>query len=333
MIKVGIIGCGNMGSMHAACYEALGVPVTAVADLRPEYAQKIAGKCGAEIYETGMALIERADVSAVDICLPTDLHVSHAVAAMRKGLDVFVEKPVCIREDEMEEIQRVKKETGRRIQVGQVLRFWPEYVWLKAAADSGRFGRIQCGEFRRLSPLPIWSYEGWLLNPERSGGAAIDMHVHDVDFVRYLLGEPDTVKAQAYRDESGLIGQIYVTYGYGRDVGICIQGGWNFPRSFPFTADFCVKFEKATVALAGGALTVYPEGGEAYRPEISEELSGENDTGGNISSLGAYYSEPKFFIEGLRGEHALDVATVEEAIRSVRLVKKGVEAAGGLIVK
>ncbi len=333
MMKVGIIGCGVMGSMHAACYEALGVQIAAVADPRAEFAEKIAGTSGAKIYETGMALIEGADVCAVDVCLPTDLHVRHAVAAMRKGLDVFVEKPVCIREDEMEELLMVKKETGRRIQVGQVLRFWPEYVWLKAAADSGRFGRIQCGEFRRLSPLPTWSYEGWLLKPERSGGAAIDMHVHDVDFVRYLMGEPDTVQAQAYRDESGLIGQIYVTYGYGRDVGICIQGGWNFPKSFPFTADFCVKFEKATVALAGGALTVYPEGGDAFRPDLLEDLPGDHDAGGNITSLGAYYRELKFFIEGLRGEHPLDVATVEEAVKSVRLVKKGVEAAGGLIVK
>jgi len=333
MIKVGIIGCGVMGSMHAACYQALGIQVTAVADPRAEYAERIAGKFGARIFETGMALIEQADVSAVDICLPTDLHVCHAVAAMRNGLDVFVEKPVCIREDEMEEILKVKNETGRQVQVGQVVRFFPKYVWLKEAADSGRFGRVLCGSFRRLSPLPTWSSEGWLHKPERSGGAAIDLHVHDVDFVRYLMGEPDTVRAQAYRDESGLIQQIYVLYGYGRDVAISIVGGWNYPQSFPFTADFSVKFEKATVVLNGDALTVYPDGGEAYRPELRVDTAENNDVGGNISSLGGYYSELKYFTEGLRGEHALEIATVEEAVRSVRLVKKGVESAGGLVNK
>ena len=195
MSKVGIIGCGFMGSMHAACYQALGVQIAAVADPRREYAEKIAEKCGCEIYETGMELIDGADVDAVDICLPTDLHVRHAVAAMRKGLNVFVEKPVCMREEEMEEILRVKQETGRLVQVGQVIRFWSEYVWLKEAADSGCFGRVLCGEFRRLSPYPTWASEGWLHKPERSGGVAIDMHVHDVDYVRYLMGEPDTVRA------------------------------------------------------------------------------------------------------------------------------------------
>ena len=86
MIKVGLIGCGFMGGMHAACYkalQALGVQVTAVADVRASYAQEVAAKSDAKIYETGMELIEKADVDVVDICLPTQLHVSHAVAAMR----------------------------------------------------------------------------------------------------------------------------------------------------------------------------------------------------------------------------------------------------------
>ena len=333
MIKVGIIGCGFMGGMHAACYQALGVQVTAVADPRPGFAKDVASKSGAKIYDSGMKLIEEADVNVVDICLPTDRHVPHAVAAMRKGLDVFVEKPVCIKEEEMEEILRVKAETGRKVQVGQVIRFWTEYVWLKEAADSGRFGRVLCGAFRRLSARPTWASEGWLNKPERSGGVAVDMHVHDVDFVRYLMGEPDTVRAQAYRDADGLIQQIYEIYGYGGDVGISVEAGWDYPQSFPFNAGFRVKFEKATVVLDGGVLTVYPEEGEAYRPELVEAYQGDNDIGGNISSLGGYYNELKYFVEGLRGEHPLEVATVEEAIRSVRLVKKGIESAGGLIRK
>lgn len=333
MIKIGIIGCGFMGDMHAACYKALGVPVTAVADPRADFAKKVADKSGARIYESGEALIEQADVTAVDICLPTDRHASHAVAAMRKGLDVFVEKPICIREEEMELILKTERETGRKLQVGQVIRFWTEYVWLKEAADSGRFGRVLCGEFRRLSALPTWASEGWLHRPERSGGLAVDMHVHDVDFVRYLLGEPDTVTARAYRDSSGLIQQIYELYGYGNDVSICIEAGWDYPPSFPFDAGFRVKFEKAAVVLNAGVLTVYPQQGEAYHPELPAEYQGDNDVGGNISSLGGYYNELKYFVEGLRGEHPLEIATAQEAIRSVRLVKKGIEAAGGLILK
>lgn len=334
MIKVGLIGCGFMGGMHAACYAALaelGVKVTAVADVRPEFAEKLAN--GAEIYATGMELIEKADVDVVDVCLPTHLHAAHAVAAMKAGKNVFVEKPVAFKDEDMELILKTEAETGAKVQVGQVIRQWTEYVWLKKVVDEGTFGKIKHAMFRRLSSWPDWAWEGWLHQVDKSGGVAVDMHVHDVDYVRYILGEPDVVKAHAHRDAEGVIQQINVVYGYGNDVSVAIEAGWEYPATFPFTSGFRVKFEKATVILDAGVLTVYPVEGAAYNPELEEEFTGENDIGGNVSSLGGYYNELKYFVEGLQGKNDLSVATVAEAIKSVQLVKREIEAAGGLIVK
>ena len=80
MIKIGLIGCGFMGSMHANSYNIIdGVEVTAVADIRREKAEELAKLSGAEIYSTGMDLIANADVDAIDICLPTFLHTEHAL--------------------------------------------------------------------------------------------------------------------------------------------------------------------------------------------------------------------------------------------------------------
>ncbi len=335
MIKVGLIGCGFMGGMHAACYAALApldVKVTAVADVRSEYAEKLSSE-DTKIYSTGMDLIKNADVDVVDICLPTHLHTAHAVAAMKAGKHVFVEKPVCFNDDEMELLIATEKETGVKVQVGQVIRQWTEYVWLKETVDSGIYGKVLHGQFRRLSSLPTWAWENWLHQVDKSGGVAVDMHVHDVDFVRYILGEPDTVKAHAYRDENGVIQQINALFGYGNNVSVSVEAGWNYPADFPFTADFRVKFEKATVVLSGGALTVYPNEGGAITPNLAEEFQGDNNIGGNISSLGGYYNELKYFVEGLQGKNDLSVATVAEAIASVKLVKKEIETAGGLIVK
>lgn len=335
MIKVGLIGCGFMGGMHAACYAALaslGVKITAVADVRPDFARKLADEETA-VFETGMDLIANADVDVVDICLPTNLHTAHAVAAMRAGKHVFVEKPICVNDDEMDLLLTVEKETGVKVQVGQVIRQWTEYVWLKQTVDSGVYGKVLHGEFRRLSSLPTWAWENWLHQVDKSGGVAIDMHVHDVDFVRYILGDPDTVKAHAYRDDAGVIQQINALFGYGNNVSVCVEAGWNYPADFPFTADFRVKFAKATVVLSNGVLTVYPNEGGAFTPELAEEFQGDNDIGGNVSSLGGYYNELKYFVEGLLGRNDLSVATVAEAIQSVKLVKKEIAAAGGLIVK
>ncbi len=334
MIKVGLIGCGFMGGMHAACYaalEELGVKVVAVADVRPEFAQKLAN--GAEIYATGMELIEKADVDTVDICLPTHLHTAHAVAAMKAGKNVFVEKPVCFNDDEMDLLLQTEKETGAKVQVGQVVRLFNEYNWLKKVVDSGEYGKVVHGEFRRLSNLPTWAWENWLHQPEKSGGVAVDMHVHDVDYVRYIMGEPDVVKAHAYRDANGVIQQINATYGYGKDVCIALEAGWNYPADFPFTADWRVMFEKATAVLSGGVVTVYPVEGGSFNPEIAAEFEGTNDIGGNLSSLGGYYNELKYFVEGLQGKNDLSIAPISDAIESVKLAKREIEAAGGLIVK
>lgn len=334
MIKVGLIGCGFMGGMHSACYAALanlGVKVTAVADVRREYAENLAN--GAEIYATGMELIEKADVDVVDVCLPTHLHAAHAVAAMKAGKNVFVEKPIAFKDEDMELILATEKETGAKVQVGQVIRQWTEYVWLKKAVDAGTFGKIQHAMFRRMSSRPEWAWEGWLHQVDKSGGVAVDMHVHDVDFVRYIMGEPDVVKAHAHRDAEGVIQQINAVYGYGSNVSVAVESGWDYPADFPFTADFRVKFEKATVIGGGGVVNVYPVGGAAYQAELEEEFQGDNDIGGNISSLGGYYNELKYFVEGLQGKNDLSVATVSEAIKSVQLVKREIEAAGGLIVK
>ena len=334
MIRVGLIGCGFMGGMHAACYAALenlGVKVTAVADPRKDFAEKLMTE-GMTYYAEGMDLIEKADVDVIDICLPTDMHCAYAVAAMKAGKHVFVEKPICIKAEEMELLLKTEAETGVKVQVGQVIRQWTEYKWLKETVDSGVYGKVLAGEFTRMSSRPEWASENWLHTIERSGGVAVDMHVHDVDFVRYILGEPDRVQAQAYRDEEGVIQHINALYGYGNNVGIAVQAGWNYPATFPFTATFRVKFEKATVIHNGG-ITVYPNEGEAYRPKMEEEFQGDNSIGGNISSLGGYYNELKYFVEGLQGKNDLSVATVSEAVKSVQLVLKEVEAAGGLVKK
>ena len=203
MIRVGLIGCGFMGGMHAACYAALaelGVKVTAIADDRPEFLAQMKEQTDAQTYESGMALIEQADVDVVDICLPTYLHTAHACAAREKGRDVFCEKPVWLTEEDMQALLETKKRTGRKVMVGQVIRLWDEYAWLKKTVDAGTYGRVLSGVFQRVSSRPGWASRNWLHTPAQSGGVAVDRHVHDVDFVRYRLGEPDRIQAGVYRD-------------------------------------------------------------------------------------------------------------------------------------
>ena len=93
MIKVGLIGCGFMGTMHTNCYKNIeGVELVAFADIRKEKAQELAVGTNATIYGDGKDLIANADVDIIDICLPTFLHAEYAMLAMEKVKYVFVEK-------------------------------------------------------------------------------------------------------------------------------------------------------------------------------------------------------------------------------------------------
>ncbi|MBR5543569.1 MAG: Gfo/Idh/MocA family oxidoreductase [Oscillospiraceae bacterium] len=329
MLKVGLIGCGFMGGMHAACYKEIeGAQIVAVADVRSEKAEEIAKAHGAEIYATGDELIVKADVDIIDICLPTYLHTHHAVEALRRGKNVFIEKPVCLTAEEGELLVALQKESGTKVQVGQVIRFWDEYKWLKEASDSGRFGKIRSAVFKRLSSVPGWAWEGWLHDAEKSGSVALDMHIHDVDFVRYLMGEPSNFATSVARNSKGVIEQIFTTFNY-KEASVTVEACWDYPADFPFDASFRVKFEKATVVLDANGLNVYYNVGGKEKVEIKPDFEAGNDIGGNISSLGGYYNELKYFVDTLLAGKEPVIAPLDDAVKSVRLALKEIESVGG----
>ncbi len=319
MIRVGLIGCGFMGSMHANCYKVLdGVTVVAVADVRRERAEELAALSGAEIYADGMSLIEKCELDVIDICLPTYLHASHAEAAMRKAKYVFIEKPVTLTEKEGERLLEVQRETGAGVQVGQVIRFWDEYVYLKGVIDSGVYGKPKNAFFSRLSPRPNWAWEGWIHDCEKSGGALQDLHIHDIDFMLYAFGKPNGFSSVHTDDAAEKMSYVMTVCDYG-ELKVSVEGGWDFPESYPFSAGYTVKFEKAVLELGSTGLKLY-ENGEC-RDVVMEKLGLSASGGGNISDLGGYYNELKYFTDCVKEGKMPEMATLSDAVESVKFVR------------
>lgn len=329
MLTVGLIGCGGMGSMHANCYLALSdkVKLVAIADLDKAKADKFTAQSGAKYYENGKALLENEKLDIIDICLPTYLHTEYAVAAMKTGASVFMEKPVCLTEEEAELLIKTKKETGAKMQIGQVVRFMNEYVYLRDAVKNKTFGEMKSVYFYRLSADPMWSWENWFNDYKKSGTVALDLHVHDVDVMRYIFGEPDSVSAEATRNADGVIDHIFATYKYGNSV-VRSEGAWDMVPNYPFSAGFRACFEHATVEH-NGRLTVRTDKGEVLNPEFKAECDVNVDLGINVSNLGAYYSEIKYFIDNIVCGDGEEIAPLEEGIASAMLVKKEIALAGG----
>ncbi len=331
-MKVGIIGVGGMGASHNQALKALsektGIEVTAIADRTPEYLARAKELWPeAVLYEDGRELLEKEKLDCVHICTPSFLHADLTVAAMEAGMHVFVEKPVCLSAADCDRLLEVKKRTGVKVMVGQVVRFFPEYRFLKEAYDSGRYGKLKSLVMRRLSKNVRWGYENWFHDEKKSGSVILDLHIHDVDFMRYLLGEPEQFQVRATAYEGGMINQVVAEFDYPEQF-VSIEGLWDVAPDLPFHPSFRAHFENATVIYDSKdkpAVKVWRNDGVTEEPEIVKESGVQ--CGIDLSSLGGYYTEIAYFYDCLAKGVEPEIASLEEGIGSVRLALRELEAA------
>lgn len=340
-MKVGVIGCGGMGTTHYLSLKALSsqmdLEVTALADCREEFLDKAAVYFpDARTYAYGMELIEQEDLDVVHICLPSYLHVEHAVAAMEKGMHVFVEKPICLTKEDAEKILEAEKRTGVKAMVGQVVRSFDEYRYLKEAYEKGTYGKLRSIVMQRVSGNVNWGFEDWFHDEKRSGSVVLDLHVHDLDFLRYMLGEPDSFDVRATAFDSGMINHIITAYEFG-NVFVTAEGVWDISPAMKFAASFRACFDQATVVFNSAqdpSLTIYKADGTVEVPELKPEYNVTSDAAGiNISNLGPYYTEIKYFVECVKDGKPIETAPLAEGVKSVELALKEWEAARAYVEK
>ena len=336
MVNIGIIGLGGIAGAHVGAYNTLeNARITARCDRDPARAAGTAGGItinigrgetatgGARTYTDYRELLRDPEVEAVDICLPTDLHAEVAVAALQAGKHVLCEKPMALNVEDCDRMIAAAgaagaagDAAGRILMIAHCIRFWPEYAALKALVDGGQYGKVTYACFRRLSPLPDWSEGDWMLDPGRSGGSILDLHIHDADFVAYLLGMPRKVFAVGLEDEHG-ISQLIAEYNYDGPELILAEGGNCYPKGFPFRMTFLVHLEGATVEwdAARAPLTVYPEAGDPYIPQLAE------GTG--------YSREIAYFLDCIERNCQPTVVSAFDARETIRLIPADVESLRG----
>jgi predicted dehydrogenase len=208
------------------------------------------------------------EIDAIDICLPTDLHAPMAIAALRAGKHVLVEKPMALTEASANEVLREAERSGRILMTGQVLRFLPAYAEAARLVRSGALGPIRMSWFRRHCAKPSWG--GWLADPARSGGGIFDLLIHDVDYSVWLFGEPAAITA------AGSGGLISATFQYGDTGPVVIEGGWHAQGPYPFSMSFTIAGRDGTLEFssAGCPLTLSRAGADATEVVAVEDGDG-----------------------------------------------------------
>ncbi len=323
MLKVAVTGLGFMGNMHARCYKALeSVKLAAICDVEEERLKGEASAAGnipgtetpldltgIELYSSFDEMLEKADLDAVSITLPTYMHAEYAVKALEAGVNVLCEKPMAPDLDQCEKMIAAAKKSGKVLQIGHCVRFWPEYAKTKEIIDSGEYGKIKAATFQRLSLTPTWSWTNWLMDQEKSGGAILDLHIHDSDFIQYLLGMPKAVCTRAVKGPSGGYDHIVTEYIYDDEPVITAEGGWIMTPGFGFEMSFNIMLEKATITYdctRDPAFKVCPDDADAFTPEVA--------TGDG------YSIELAHFAKAVAGEKVPPVTTPQQSKNSVRII-------------
>jgi predicted dehydrogenase len=286
MLNVCLIGFGGIAQAHRRAYEHLmqtGAPVClkAACDIDPNrFTQKVkinlaAGEASPEatlsFYTDLDAMLAAEKPDLVDICLPTPLHADTAVEMLRRGYHVLSEKPMARTFDLCRQMLQAAKQAQGRLMIGQCLRFYPQYEYLKGLVDSQLYGRVIAAFFERLSGPPVWAWQNWYMDYVRAGGCLLDMHIHDLDMCRYLFGEPESVSCRT-QDVQSRMDSVHTNLYY-PDKPVTAIGDWSLD-GVSFRHGYRVSFESATVIFDSQAVWVHPRAGEPFRVDLPYELGG-----------------------------------------------------------
>jgi predicted dehydrogenase len=319
MVKVGVVGLGFMGAMHAQAYSILpNAQVAAGVDRDKQRHKDFAAKYDAKTYPTIERMLTEADMDLVDVCLPTNMHRRAVEKAAAAGKHILCEKPIALTLRDADAMIAAVERAGVKFMVAHVLRFWPEYTVIKDIVSSGRLGRIRSLTASRLSPPPAWGWKNWFLQPKLSGGAVVDLHIHDLDQFAWLAGPPKTIFAGGLMNESGAMQSVWTTCTHADGIVSFAQGSELLPSNYPFTMTLTVCCEKGTIEFnsrLSPALTVYPVDREPEHPAIPDLTGGttSTETAGNIAQLGGYFAEIKYFVDCIEQNRNPDVVNAADA--------------------
>lgn len=312
-----LVGFGFMGKKHAEVYRLLpDACIVGVVDPRGSEMTDVLLENHLEdvpVFADFTTAAAKLEFSAVDICLPTDLHHEIALQAFSAGKHVFCEKPVALTRDDATAMTTAAHDADRQFMVGHCIRFWPEYVELKRLVDSGEYGGLLSLSMSRRTGRPNYSIGNWVNNPERCLGAALDLHIHDTDFILHLLGTPESLVSQGLRDETGW-SSISTQYHYDRRI-VTAEGAWNYPAAWGFQMRFSAVFE--------GAALDYDS-----RSGITLAAGDGEPTTLRMPPQDGYYGELNYFVACLgRGEPVI-ISNGEQASASLDLVLAEIESVG-----
>ncbi|MBC7223588.1 MAG: Gfo/Idh/MocA family oxidoreductase [Anaerolineae bacterium] len=230
-----LVGAGRIARVHARNITDLpGCRLVGVYDPDPEQVRRFARDFSIAAFASLEDLWASPEVDAVAVCSPLFAHRDHVVGAARAGKHIFCEKPIALTLDQADEMIAAAREAGVVFMVGHVVRFMVEYCRIQEWAAQGVLGELRGAYAARLSGISAGSWRGWMLQPGR-GLAVLDAHIHDLDYLLWLLGPARRVRAAGWRFPTGTWAHATSWVEFAGGHVAVAEGSFAVPQGFPFT--------------------------------------------------------------------------------------------------
>ncbi len=334
-IKAGIIGLGWPGKEHLKGYLACpGVELAAVCDWDEPLLKSVAAEYGIKkTYTDYKKMLEVEKLDAVSVCVPNYEHEELSIAALNAGTNVLCEKPPAMSAAEAEAMAQAAKKAGRVLMYALVMRFTPETRFAKDMIDAGDIGEIYLGKagYTRRRGIPLGK-DNWFVDNARSGGGAmIDIGVHALDCIWYLMGTPKPVSVSgvAYRKFEHCVpagvkydvddaSMALIKFANGASLFLEASWAWNLPG----TATKLVAGTKGGIQIE--PFRVFTE----KKGVVLDETLGESSipAGYGAAPSNPFAGEIAHFCDVLRGKTKL-IATPEQGIQLMQMLRGVYESA------
>lgn len=324
MLKIGFIGHGSITSAHHGGINQLideGYELSAEAycDIRESQLQNLGT---ARVYTEIDEFIakEKGKLDIADICLPTCLHCSTAVKALNSGFHVLVEKPMALSYEDCILMCEAAKKNNRYLMVAQCVRFSDFIQTAKKYIEDKTFGAVKTACFKRNGGTPRWGWNDWFIKEEMSGGALLDMHVHDVDALNYLFGIPEAVSSGAAKIIPGDgYGIVVTNYYYKNGLFTHSTTDWTSDHDVYSNRSMRVDFDKGYIISAGF--------GDCFVFRAVNNVTGEVTELSPAKPTSDYYKEIKYFTDCILSGKPVAECLPESTAESIRIaLTEGVSA-------
>jgi predicted dehydrogenase len=284
-------------------------------------------------------MLSDSRVIAVDLCVPNDLHRVYAERAAAAGKHVICEKPVAMTSVDGLAMLEACGRAKVQLLVAHVLRFWPEYEMIRQMLQANRFGMCRAITMRRMLSLllNVTGKDGWRTKPERMGGAVLDLQIHDIDFLYWTFGMPETVYCAAARSRDGGLNHVYTSLTFPGGTRAHIEASYMLkgdPIIFTTKAicdeaslDYVLNLDRFEMhdlqQEAGRTDTSVPASLTCYRPGSPPETLLHSDP--DILHK-VFRRELTYFADCVLGRTSNEVVGPSDAVTAVRIAEACIES-------